>query len=290
MKRIVFSIIALLISVAAVQAQLLWKIDGNGVNKPSYLFGTHHIAPITVLDSVPSLRQIINEADKVYGEVVMADMMKPEGVMAIQTAMMAPADSTLSKIFTPEQLDTISNALSTYIQPGLTVQMFEAFKPAMLSTTFASGLSVQAFPDFDVSQQLDATIQSIATEMGKEVGGLETVESQIEVLSGNPISEQAEALMEELRDVDKAIRQARTLATAYRLGDIEAILAEMSKDSDSESDLDRLLYSRNRNWIETMQTQLPAGGALYVVGAGHLPGEQGVINLLRKAGYTVKPM
>lgn len=290
MKRLVFSLVALLTIVFAGHAELLWKVEGNGVKKPSYLFGTHHIAPLAVLDSVQGFQKAFDEVDHVYGEVVMSELMSQEGQQLLLQAMMAPSDSTLSKLLSPAQLDSVSTALSTFVMPGATAQMFEAFKPAMLKIQLAAAMSKAAFPDFDIQQQLDGTIQANAAAVGKAVGGLETIQSQIDVLTGDPLQAQAEDLMEMLSDIEKGQEQAQKLASVYRKGDLDALLQLMSEDEDTKDALDALIFDRNRAWVKEMGEQLPEGGYMYVVGAGHLPGGQGVIELLRKAGYTVSPM
>ncbi|MBP3298681.1 MAG: TraB/GumN family protein [Muribaculaceae bacterium] len=289
MRRFVFTLVAALVCAFASQAQLLWKISGNGAAKPSYIFGTHHIAPVSVLDSVAAFKDALAEVNHVYGEVVMADLMTPAGQQKLMAAMMAPADSTLAKVLTPAQADSVNTVLPM-LAPGATVQMFDAFKPAMLNTALTAALSQKAFPDFNPGQQLDATVQQLATEAGKEVGGLETVESQIQVLAGAPIADQVKDLMKVIADMDGNTEDAVRLAALYRKGDLQGMLQMMDEETDSAVDLDRLLFSRNRAWIKRMAEQLPSGAYMYVVGAGHLPGEQGVIELLRKAGYTVTPM
>ena len=68
MKKILLIIAMTVVGISA-QAQLLWKVSGNGLQKPSYIFGTHHYAPLTVLDSVPQIRQVQNDVEQVCGEV-----------------------------------------------------------------------------------------------------------------------------------------------------------------------------------------------------------------------------
>ena len=96
-----FALLLLLCLALGAQAQLLWKISGNGLERPSYIVGTHHLAPLSVKDSLKTLPQAIEQTNQVYGEVVMDDMMKPETMQAMQQAMMLPADTTLRSLLTP---------------------------------------------------------------------------------------------------------------------------------------------------------------------------------------------
>ena len=89
MKKITSALLLLLLSVG-VQAQLLWKISGNGLQKPSYIIGTYHLAPVSFTDSIKGLKEAMASTEQVYGEIVTADMMKPENLAKMQAAMMLP--------------------------------------------------------------------------------------------------------------------------------------------------------------------------------------------------------
>ena len=146
---------------------------------------------------------------------------------------------------------------------------------------------------FDPSQQIDALLQQKAKERGMKVGGLETAEYQLKVLFGSPISCQAQDLIKMLRDETLYMEYTRMLADIYARQGLDAML-EMIGNSEmgmSQYELDTLLYGRNEAWTEKLvSTILPQASTFIVVGAGHLPGEKGVLSLLRKAGYTVTPV
>lgn len=287
--------IALILFFAAlavtVNAQLLWKISGNGLDKPSYLFGTHHIAPATMIDSIKGAPNALAEAEKVYGEIDMAIMNDMAAMMKIQQATLAPADSTLSKVFTPGEIAKIDQLLSQAGVPA-TAAMLDPVKPAALSNLIALSLSKQAFPDFDPSQQLDATIQMTARNEGKPVGGLETVESQVDLLYGTPISIQADEIRKSLDDIQSGIEATRLMADAYLAHDINKLYSIITdpKTGMTEEEAQRMIYNRNNAWVELLTGLLPTASIFIAVGAGHLPGEKGLINLLRKAGYNVEPI
>lgn len=78
MKKLLLSILVASIGTFVSNAQLLWEVTGNGLSKPSYLFGTHHIAPVSVMDSVPGFASALASADKVYGEMVMSEAQTPQ--------------------------------------------------------------------------------------------------------------------------------------------------------------------------------------------------------------------
>lgn len=291
MKRIASTIIcALLVSLAA-NAQLLWRVEGKGLKKPSYLFGTHHVAPADMTDRVPGLLDAIESTEGVYGEVDMTDLNPMEVQQMMMPHMMAPADSTLSKVFTKPQLDSISALMTAYTGQQIDVAMMDMLKPVMISTQLAILQSLKAFPGFDPNSQLDQKVQGIAKAAGKKVGGLETLEYQMGILYDTPIAEQAKDLLESVRDDSTAVVQAAKLANAYTEADLPVIedLLYNSPDMTQEK-LEKVLLVRNRDWAVKLPAIFSEQPVVVAVGCGHLPGKEGVIELLRAQGYTVTPV
>ncbi len=291
MRKLVLAISALLVAAGA-NAQLLWQITSPSSPNKSYMVGTHHIAPPTMLEKITGLTDAINSVDKVLGEIDMTDMNAMEIQQASLSHLMAPSDSTLSKLFTSEQLDSIGTLLKNYTGGMVQVEQLEMMKPVAVGQTIALLQSQKAFPDFDPTQQLDTRIQAIAKAGGKATGGFETIEFQLKTLFDTPLSEQAKDLMESVRNDSIAIIDAKKLADAYVAGDLEQI-NKMLTEGDSALDQDaynRLLLSRNADWVEKLKTILPKENVLIAVGCGHLTGEKGLIELLRAEGYTVTPV
>ena len=69
------------------QAQLLWKISGNGLQKPSYIIGTYHLADASFADSIKGLKAALETSEQVYGEIITADMTSPENMQKMQAAI-----------------------------------------------------------------------------------------------------------------------------------------------------------------------------------------------------------
>lgn len=292
MKKLLFTIISvLLLGYSSAEAQLLWKISGNGLEKPSYIFGTHHMAPVSVLDSVPGFKEALASVDKVYGEMVMADAMSPESQQMMMMAAIAPQDSTLTAVLSPAAIDSLNNILAKYLGPQMTAAALNPMKPAMVSTLLAAAQTQSAFPQYNAAQQLDGEIQSRAAAIGKEVGGLETMADQCQALFGGSILAQANDLMQAVRNDEIAIDVVKQLASAYLAGDLQAMLDIMENPATGFNDeqADRMLNRRNADWMRVLAGMLPAMSILIAVGAGHLPGDKGLISLLRREGYTVEP-
>ncbi|MDE6417989.1 MAG: TraB/GumN family protein [Duncaniella sp.] len=288
MKRI----LNILVCIAAAfggtaDAQLLWRISGNGLEKPSYIFGTHHVAPVSVIDSVPGLNDAIRSVDVVCGEMDMSgDLAATQG--AVMRYALAPADSLLSALLAPTQLDSANVVLKKYMGAGADIRMMDAMKPAMLTTLLTVMQTQRLFPDFDAERQIDRVIQLRAAEAGREVMGLETPDEQARLLFGEPLTRQAEQLMEVVRNDDTAGETAAKIASCYLAGDLDGLLALMD---DAEAGLgdaaEPMLYRRNAKWVEVIASIIPTRSMLVAVGAAHLPGEKGVIQKLKNIGFEV---
>ena len=260
MKKTIFSLLLLIVTAVSVNAQLLWKISGNGLEKPSYLFGTHHIAPVSVIDSVPGMNDAIANSDKIYGEMIMSEATSPQSQQVMMGYAMAPQDSLLTSVLAPAQIDSLNTMLKRYMGPMGSANQFAQLKPAMLSTLLALMQSQTIFPNFNPQQQLDGEIQKRGAALGKEIGGFETIQDQCNALFGSSIIAQAENLMED------------------------------PANGASEEWTERMINRRNANWMRVMAGLLPTASVLIAVGAGHLPGDEGLISLLRKNGYSVDPV
>ena len=292
MKRFLTLLLVIATTLGA-QAQLLWKVSGNGLDKPSYLFGTYHLASLGIKDSIAALPQVQQDVQQVYGEVIMADMMKPETLMKMQQQMMLPADTTLRGLFTPEEFTVVTQAVTEYLKVDIT--LLDRMKPAALFQQLTVLFYVKHTPGYNPQEQLDASFQQDATKAGKKVGGLETVQSQLDILFNKPLRRQAEDLYCFLSDPAKAERQAKEVIAAYAAQDLDTVLRLMEEKEGTKCDptpeeMAQLLYDRNHNWVGQMPDIMQTASTLFVIGAGHLPGEQGLVKLLQGKGYTVEPM
>jgi len=142
---------------------------------------------------------------------------------------------------------------------------------------------------------MEQLIMEEAKRNNKNIKGLETMAYQAGIFDSIPYKLQAEQLIKYVDsssvEKDQESNEFKELADAYKKQDLKK-LEELSNKNDIgvSNFTDLLLYNRNRNWVEKLKSLLPVKTLLIAVGAGHLPGEKGVINLLRKAGYTVKPL
>lgn len=285
----------LLISFAlSANAQLLWKVSGNGLQKPSYIFGTYHLSPLSIKDSIAAMPQAINETSQVYGEVVMSDMMTPAFMQSMQQQMMMSKDTTLQSLFTPEQYELLGKVIKENMM--VDIAMLAQLKPAAITQQLAVLLYMKHTPGYNPQEQLDTYFQQQALQNGKKVGGLETAQSQIDILfNSQSLQRQATLLHCTASDLDKTVEQAQRLIKSYQAQDLDAMLRLMEERDGNSCDplpgeMEALLDYRNIAWAGQIPTIMTEAPTLFVVGAGHLPGTNGVLNLLKQQGYTVEAM
>ena len=112
-------LLAFLCMALAGNAQLLWKVSGNGLKEPSYIIGTHHVAPLGIKDSIAGLPAALEQAAQVYGEIKMKDMMNPDSLALMQQAMVLPGDVTLTSLYTPAQRDSVVHVEIDFLHDDL---------------------------------------------------------------------------------------------------------------------------------------------------------------------------
>jgi uncharacterized protein YbaP (TraB family) len=171
----------------------------------------------------------------------------------------------------------------------LPFSILETYKPLL-----AASMLMETGGECESPEAMEEVIMKEAKNYSKNVKGLETMSYQMSIFDTIPYKMQAMQLVKYVDDADKGQtdnKEYDKLVQAYKDQDLSK-LEELTKSTDMgiANFTDILLYNRNENWVEKLKTILPDRSVVVAVGAGHLPGERGVINLLRKAGYTVKPI
>ena len=265
---------------------LLWQISGNGLPQPSYLFGTIHMLCKDDAVLSDSLKNIIRNCKDIYLEVDMDNIFE---MMGLLKSMKMRNDTTLADLMDKKDYDRVKKYFQE--KSGLIpFSMLETYKPLLAVSTLAES----AVP-CESAVAMEQLIMEEAKKNNKNIKGLETMAYQAGIFDSIPYKIQAEQLIKYVDsssvENDQESNEFKELADAYKQQDLKK-LEELSNKNDIgvSNFTDLLLYNRNRNWVEKLRSLLPAKTLLIAVGAGHLPGEKGVINLLRKAGYTVKPV
>lgn len=295
MKKWCLRLLALLLSVSSFAQKsnsvknnnsLLWQISGNGLQQPSYLFGTIHMLCKDDAVLSDSLRQVIKQSKEIYFEVDMDNFFEMIGMM---TQLKMKNDTTLADLLDKEEYERVKN----YFEKNssmLPFSMLETYKPLLAVSTLAES----AIP-CESAVAMEQLIMEEAKRNSKNIKGLETMAYQAGIFDSIPYKLQAQQLLNYIdssgSESNNGSNEFEELSKAYKAQDLDKLEEfSMKNDIGISNFTDILLYNRNKNWVEKLKTLLPAKPLLIAVGAGHLPGDKGVINLLRKAGYTLKPV
>lgn len=283
-----FVLFFLFISVST-QAQLLWEVTGNGTKSPSYLFGTHHLISVDFLEKVPNLYKSFEQSNVVVGEVLLNSV---DVMGELQEAMIMPNNRRVSELLSEDDYKVVDEAFQSLLKINLA--QLDVVRPIFLSTMYQTALFSQK-TGFTGDQQSDSYFQHLAIDKGKKVLGLETTSEQVKILLGTgSLQEQADDLVELVQRQDSVLNALIEITEFYREGSLDK-LYKLSKDESSgmtEKEADDLINNRNLTWankLDEMFISIPSS-YFVAVGALHLPGERGLIQLLRGKGYKVKPM
>ena len=251
--------ILLFISIAlSANAQLLWKVSGKGLEKPSYIFGTYHLSPLSIKDSIAAMPQAMSETAQVYGEVVMSEMATPAFMQSMQQQMMMPKDTTLQSLFTPEQYEEVGKAIKENMM--VDIAMLAQLKPAAINQQLVVLLYMKHTPGFNPQEQLDTYFQQQAAQQGKKIGGLETAQSQIDILfNSQTLQRQASLLYCAISDIEKGIDQSKRLIAAYEKQDLESSIkngASCLEAPFSETNPDKPIPAKGRKSLSLIRHQL----------------------------------
>lgn len=297
MKRILF-ILSFAAATLCAPAQLLYKISGQGLTSPSYIIGTYHLAPVSFVDSIPGMHQAIADCQQVYGELMMEEMFGPDSLAMMQQAMMLPDGLTLDSLLNADEMNRLNaymkNLMGMDMTNPLLAQQMKKMTPTALSTTLSLLSFVKKSGNFDPMNGFDSYFQKEAVKQGKGVGGLETMAFQVKtLLKGQTLERQKELLMCLVDNAEFMDKMSDGIVRAFFAQDLDAIKKAMDMKMNSSCDSRpeeeaSLIDNRNADWITKMPAIMASKPTLFAVGAGHLPGEKGVLHLLRQAGYTVE--
>ena len=270
--------ISLFSNAQELEKSLLWKISGNGLKKPSYLFGTIHLTCDTSLDA--NTLNALETTEQLYLEL---DMDDKSIQMQMMKLMMMKDGAKLSTLLSPEDFKILDEFMKKNL--NMSAKLFDSFKPFMISSMlFPKMLDCK-------SQSVESELMKITKEQNEEIFGLEKAEDQMKVFDEISYQDQADELLKTVKDnLEKDKKEFQEMITIYQNKDIEGMLKMMS-DSDNKitsENQDILLNDRNKKWIPIMIKIMKDKPTFFGVGAGHLAGEEGVIKLLRKKGYKVE--
>ncbi|HKK68970.1 MAG TPA: TraB/GumN family protein [Bacteroidales bacterium] len=259
-------------------SSLLWKVYGNDLKDTSYLYGTIHIQDKRVFEYGEAVEKAFQKSDKVAVEVLM-DRIDPSTMMDV----MFMEDTTLDMLLSEKEYARLEEAYKNITGAGL--ETANRLKPFFISANM-----IQSLMPRDMAMPLDMHFIQQARKADKTVVGLETLDEQIAIIDDLSYTRQMNMLMESIEDVDKMKDQFKELVDAYLNMDKQRVMKLMEDPSLPEDFMDNLLDKRNKLMVSRMQPLFKTSGTFVAVGAAHLYGENGLINMLRQKGYQVEPV
>lgn len=271
---------------------LFWKITKAGT-APSWLLGTMHVTDPRVLAMPPAARDAFEkvstvavESDEILDDkkAMAAMLMKPE-------LSMFTDGSTIADYLNEDDAEALEEGLRGR---GLSLSAVSRMKPWILA-------GFVALPACELARKasgasfLDKKIAEDAVNAGKTVKGLETFEEQLTAMSELPLTFHLEALLETLALGDRMHDVMETMTQLYMSGDIGTTMPMLKAVTEDDADADgsyaafeqRIITDRNHTMAERSRPILEEGNAFIAVGALHLPGTEGLVELLRNQGFTV---
>lgn len=285
MKKIISYLLSLFLLTAfsfSAHAQednsLLWKISGKGLEHPSYLFGTIHLMCPQDIKITDAMQAAIANSEQMVLEL---DMDEP-GIMQNMMASSVMQDgTTLKSLMSDEDYQLLEKFMMDSL--GMPLQAMATMKPMLLSTVVMLPVLKCQPGSYEMS------LVNAAKEKDMEVHGLETVADQIAIFDAIPLEDQSDYLVKSIRKYDETAEEIRNMIRFYQDENVSGLYQMIHESmAEIEGGEDALLTDRNRKWISAIEEMATKKPTFFAVGAGHLGGPEGVIALLKKAGYKVE--
>lgn len=260
---------------------LLWEVSGKGLAKPSYLFGSFHLLCKTDIHFSEQLLKALKRSTEVYLEL---DLDDPATLMGGMLLLNMNGGKQLKDIYSPEDYKKVEDFFKDSLKSSLT--LFQSMKPAFLESL----LYPKMMPCKTISG-VEEELMAEAKKNKKEIQGLETMAFQASIFDSIPYADQAKELLKTIDSLSSYKKFFDTMITVYKSQRLDEIEKMFSKSEfGMEENQDMLLNNRNKNWVKQLKVIMKKEPVFVAVGAGHLVGEMGLIALLKKEGYVLRPL
>lgn len=260
---------------------LLWEISGNGLKEKSYLFGSIHIQD----------KRVFNQDSLVWNRFEAAPYFAMEfdveKVNQMEMANRMMMQKTYEELLSEEDYQLFEKAVTAYA--GIPMTAAQRIKPFFISTLIS-----QSFLPKDEKDPMDLFFLKKARAAGKKVLELESFAEQMNVIDSVPFDEQLESLRKLIRQPDIKTylqKELESLIEAYLSQNDKKLYKLMVESEDSsEVFMKKFIHDRNHKMVKRIRIFAANGSTFIVVGSGHLSGEEGLVKLLKNAGYTLTPI
>ena len=283
MLRLLF-LFVLFANYATAQVQknaLLWEVKSKDGKSSSYLYGTMHLMDAKLFYFPKKLEKLLLKSDLLCMEIANIN----DSDLSLDALFLT--NESLSDYFNTEQMDSIYRwaEQSILMNKEQFDTNFNKAKPFLLMQF----LLQSSLPEN--SKSYEKEFENLAIKNKIATTGLESVTEQLNLFTSFSKTEQTEMVMSSLRDEAKAKSSFEQMQQIYLTQNLDNLYAFMKKESDSPIANSRVfLENRNQNWIPQMEKMMENKSVFFAVGAAHLAGQEGVIELLIKKGYTLTPI
>jgi uncharacterized protein YbaP (TraB family) len=258
---------------------LLWRISGKDLAQPSYLYGTIHMICPEDMKLGDSLRNSVANCERLFLEI---DMDAP-GMMMKTMKMSMLSSGSIRDLMTKPDYTRLESFMKDSL--GMPMLLLNKMKPfTLMSLMYAKLLPCNKPASYEES------LMKMAKKQEKEIMGLESIEDQMAVFDQIPDSMEIRMLMALIDDFQGQRDEFARMINAYLQKDLQQLGKMIGDAPDIDGFEDLLLVNRNKRWIPIISAEIKKSPSLFAVGAGHLPGPDGVIELLRKEGFIVSPV
>ncbi len=277
MKKILILLIIFISS--SVNAQLLWEISGNGLKEKSYIYGTIHMICADDFNFSENLKKAFDNTKQCVLEI---DMDDPNFMLETQKLSMNKGMKNIYNDISEADKKIINDFFTKNF--GMNLTQLGVMKPfvlvSMVTTKFLNCSPKSYEGDF----------VQLSKQQKEEVLGLETIKEQIDIFDNLPKEKQIAMLVETIKTFKEGKQAFDKLLNSYKKGDLNMLLEIAKKDPQFKELRNVLLDDRNKKWIPKIKKIMSEKATIFGVGAAHLGGENGVINLLKKESYKVTPV
>ncbi|AKP50318.1 TraB/GumN family protein [Cyclobacterium amurskyense] len=255
---------------------VFWEIVSQDNPQPSYLFGTIHLICEEDFNINDQVTSALSKTDVLVLEI---DMDDPHLQSVMRANLFNKDGQKINDFLNKEEYEDIRTFLKE--RTGMDLDMLQEMRPMILMSLLYNNFLECETKSFENELML------LAKEENVEVAGLETVENQMSLFDLIPLEDQYESFYTYINDIEKGQEEFRLLIEAYKHEKISELFEMVSESPEYKDYQDILLADRNKNWVAPMEKIMKDSSAFFAVGAGHLAGPEGLINLLKREGYEV---
>ena len=304
-QKTLFTALLFTAAVLTANAHLMFRISGNGLEKPSYILGTIHVLSGDLLDSIPAFLEAENQCQQLFVETDVTDQQnRQERRAAGQQLMTLPDGKTIADVLGEERMAILQERMKETCHINLAdsaAQKFLYFQPSFFTLSLNRVIlmeALQKYPAVRNGNMMDGACMKRAKARGWKVGNLDQVFTSEELgkikETITPIDEQVDTLMALLNNYDERRQEMlnkfegmHNIGNYWSAGDYESFERLVLPDNEASP---ALFAERNKKWMPIIIEAAKEMPTLFVFGAGHLAGPEGVVRMLRDAGYTVEQL